>query len=489
MRANQFISSIPNWVWAVVLFALALSVRLLHLTSTDIAGDEPFSIFVAQFEPSFIIEYLSTGNNPPLFELILHYWMNWVGDSDYQLRLLPALFSALTVVPIFFVGTKFFSLQVGLLASALFTFSTWNIRFAHEVRVYSLLSLLTAVSIWFFLSIVNNPKQNGNWIGLAVTWVLMLYSHYVSVYMIGTQILIGVLLVPRENFKKALGLLFALVLAYLPNVLTFANRIDDVVENGGTWVQQQGWGEIYGSINLMLNDRLVVIVLILIMILGVALTKPIRTITLFQVIKPKQTLAIALLFLVPYLTQFFISKLYVPMFIDRYILYTSVPLFLSVALMVNHVWSSIKWSFIGPVVLMVAVIWLGTLNPSNNRQVAKAVAQVKEWKTADAEVVVCPSFMDLTFSYHFEPSWLKERGVIADPKSKLKLRMREAGITATMDTREIGKISSSRVIYFDAAADFSAPNNGILNHLSQNYSLKDSAHFHQIFNVYLFETD
>ena len=106
MRANQIINSVPDWIWALILFVVALGVRLLHLTDTDIAGDEPFSIFVAQFEPAFIIEYLGTGNNPPLFELILHYWMNVVGDSDYHLRLLPAIFSALTVIPLFLIGSK-----------------------------------------------------------------------------------------------------------------------------------------------------------------------------------------------------------------------------------------------------------------------------------------------------------------------------------------------------------------------------------------------
>ena len=71
------------------------------LTANSIALDEPFSIYVAQFEVSKIIAYLSTGNNPPLFELILHYWIKLFGIKPSSVRFLPCLFSSLTALYIF----------------------------------------------------------------------------------------------------------------------------------------------------------------------------------------------------------------------------------------------------------------------------------------------------------------------------------------------------------------------------------------------------
>lgn len=489
MRASQIINSVPNWIWALILFLVALGVRLLHLTDTDIAGDEPFSIFVAQFEPAFIIEYLSTGNNPPLFELILHYWMNVVGDSDYHLRLLPAIFSALTVIPLFLIGSKFFNRQVGLLASTLFTFSTWNIRFAHEVRVYSLLSLLTAISIWFFISIISKPNRSWNWIALALTWVLMLYSHYVAVYIIATQILIGSFLIPREHMKKALAILTVLVVAYIPNLLTFIQRLDEVVGSGGTWVQPPGWGEIYGSINLMLNNRIVVVVLILVLPVGYILNKAPRSSNLLQLTKPKLVLTIGLLFLIPYLGQFFVSKLYLPMFTERYILYASVPLYLTIGWLVNHVWVNAKLPILGPFALLTAMILFGTLKPTNNREVANAVQQVKDWKDEGTSIYVLPEEFELTFAYHYDKDWFRFIGTAEAPKSELRSAMNGNEVFAISSKENLNNKLPNRIICLDAHSEFLHPGNEVLNQFRAHYAIKDSVHFHQIFDVYLFEAE
>ncbi|MFT5020759.1 MAG: putative membrane-bound mannosyltransferase, partial [Polaribacter sp.] len=91
------IEKIPTWIVVTLLTVAALVLRLLYLNSTDIAGDEPFSIFVAHFDLSEIIAYLSTGNNPPLFEVLLHFYIRVFGDSDFTLRLFPAILSSLTV--------------------------------------------------------------------------------------------------------------------------------------------------------------------------------------------------------------------------------------------------------------------------------------------------------------------------------------------------------------------------------------------------------
>ncbi|MCB0756373.1 MAG: glycosyltransferase family 39 protein [Flavobacteriales bacterium] len=487
MRAAQIINSIPNWVWMLLLFTVALSARLLCLTSTDIAGDEPFSIFFAQLEPAFIIEFLSKGNNPPLFELILHYWMNMVGNSDYLLRLLPAIFGALTVIPVYLIGERFFSRQIGFVAAILFTFSTWNIRFAHEVRVYSLLTLLAACSIWFFMSVVKHPKKNRNWALLGLTWILMLYSHYVSVYIIGTQIILGVFFVPKENFKRAIVLLAALFLAYLPNILVLLARLDEVVESGGTWVQPPGWGEIYGSVNLMLNDRLVSLVLILILMAGFLLTKTPRISKLTEIKQPVVFILIGLLFLIPYLSQFFISKWFIPMFTDRYILYTSVPLYLSVAWGVDHLWSNSKLRFIGPLAIMASVIALSTLNPSNNRDVANAVHQVKEWQSENTTVYVIPEEFDLTFAYHYDRAAFSKLGKPEAPKSELTNALKAQGIHVLSDASELTSPTSAQVVCIDAHSEFLHPNNGILHKFKDEFELKDSVHFLQIFDVYLFE--
>ncbi|MDO9255412.1 MAG: hypothetical protein Q7U54_07870 [Bacteroidales bacterium] len=83
----------------IPLFLVAINfiIKILYLGKMSIANDEPFSIYIAQMDVSSIISQLSKGNNPPLFEIILHYWIKLWGISPFSTRLLPFLFSVATV--------------------------------------------------------------------------------------------------------------------------------------------------------------------------------------------------------------------------------------------------------------------------------------------------------------------------------------------------------------------------------------------------------
>jgi uncharacterized membrane protein len=487
MRANHIITSTPSWVWCLLLFALALTVRLLHLTGTYIAGDEPFSIFIAQYEPSFIVEYLSQGNNPPLFELILHYWMNWVGDSDHQLRLLPALFSALTVIPIFLVGKRHLNSTAGIIASLLFTFSIQHIRFAHEIRVYSFLALLSASSILFFLAVVKNPKNTRGWLLLGISWVLMMYSHYLMIFPIATQLILGAITISKSHFKFAAATILLFLVAYIPNLYVIARRVGFVASKGGTWVEPPGWGEIYGSINLMLNTRVMTAGLIVLVFIGLFLNRK-QLKSILSESSLKFPVLIVLLFAIPYLSQFLISKFYLPIFTDRYILYSSAPLYLSVSVVLYIAWSTFSRYLVSGVLIIGLSLWTTDFNPSNHRDVGAVVKKVQEWRTDSQLVYVLPMEFDLAFAYHYNKEWFETLGSNKYPKDAMHHAMRSGGVYPVTEVDQLLDSVPNQFICVDAHSDFLHPGNGILNQLKSEYYLVDSVHCHQIFDIYLLES-
>jgi hypothetical protein len=58
----------------------------------EIAIDEPFSIMVAQMPIAEILSFLGGGNNPPLFEIILHPVVMFLGIDVPWVRLPSVLF-------------------------------------------------------------------------------------------------------------------------------------------------------------------------------------------------------------------------------------------------------------------------------------------------------------------------------------------------------------------------------------------------------------
>src|SRR3954468_23777111 len=98
----------------VILFVLNFFTKLVFLTSQEIALDEPFSIYHAQFPVFVIIEQLKGYNNPPLYEIILHFWIRLFGISPFSVRLLPMLFACLSPVALFYFAKNYFPLRTAV---------------------------------------------------------------------------------------------------------------------------------------------------------------------------------------------------------------------------------------------------------------------------------------------------------------------------------------------------------------------------------------
>jgi mannosyltransferase len=167
----------------------ATALHFVALGRQSLWHDEFFSVYWASDGNHFALTHLFDETNPPLYYLLLHWWIGLFGDSAAAIRLLSALFSALTVPVVYLLGRNMFGKQAGVLAVLLSTVSYWGLFYAQEARGYSLLYLAFALGLLCLHSILaelqrGNQSRNSvlaaHGVGFVLAACVCAWTHYVG---------------------------------------------------------------------------------------------------------------------------------------------------------------------------------------------------------------------------------------------------------------------------------------------------------------------
>lgn len=464
-----------------VLIFTNLILKLLYIAANSIGGDEPFSIYHAQMDVGSIIFHLTQGNNPPFYEILLHFWIKVFGISEWSVRMPSVLFSSIAVFFIFKIGERFFNFKVGLTAGLLFTFSNFNLQLAHEARVYALFSLLTAASMYYFLNFLRNYKQNRYVFMIVVLNLMLIYSHYFGFFVIAIQTL-SVLLFKNNRIEilKRYGIyLLMLFVLYIPNLTVIITRVTDFTVNG-TWLSPpSGLGHAYYMLKVFSNQPLTAVICISILLM--ALIK-------FLVNRGEDnpySKVLVIWFVFPFTFMFAIS-FWFPMFFDRYLIFVSSGFYLTIALLANTISQIriVKYILSGIVVLM--FVFSFKPNIDNNRHVRETVAKVNALKDSNTSVIICPSYFMHNFTYYYNKNIFKDVDC-ETVNDKMVSNLKKENIHISNSSDIVAEITTEKIIYLDAAADFSFPGNNILTELTKNHQLLNTYKFHEIFTLYEFQ--
>jgi mannosyltransferase len=170
-----------------LLVVLGTLLRLHMLGAKSLWLDEAFSVLVARMAwPAFLRSAWWGEANMVPYYLFLRPWIR-MGDSEFWLRSLSAVFGVLTIVAVYKLGKDFLSPRAGLVAAALLSIHSYHIRYSQELRSYSLVALLVVLSTYAFLAMLEKPDRKV-FQGLYVLFsALAIYSQVLTVLVLCSQ--------------------------------------------------------------------------------------------------------------------------------------------------------------------------------------------------------------------------------------------------------------------------------------------------------------
>ena len=147
--------------WLVVVITLVAGFqRALLLDAKGMWLDETFSVWMASHPVADMLQWLvRVDQHPPLYYLLLHYWMAVNGDTPFSARLLSVLFGAGTIPIIYLIGKRISGAVMGLAAAVLLALSLFNIYYAQEARMYTLLAFNAAVAIYALVRLLTDSRS------------------------------------------------------------------------------------------------------------------------------------------------------------------------------------------------------------------------------------------------------------------------------------------------------------------------------------------
>ncbi|MBE2224545.1 MAG: glycosyltransferase family 39 protein, partial [Anaerolineae bacterium] len=176
--------------------------------------DEAISYLTANFSASDILNNINESPHPPLYYLLLHYWLKVIPDSDTAIRSL-SLLSNLLLIPVIYQLTHDLlgRYSLALLAALFIAISPFQIAYSHELRMYTLLMLLVTLTAWTYWRAIHDGKWYW-WLLFFLSALLAMYTHFFSFF-----VLAAIGLYALINYRNQRALMMTIVIGLLLAVL------------------------------------------------------------------------------------------------------------------------------------------------------------------------------------------------------------------------------------------------------------------------------
>jgi mannosyltransferase len=364
--------AVPAGLGALVAVSL-----LLRSTELDIGFwiDEGLSVGIADRPLGDIPSALRVDGSPPLYYMLLHFWLEIAGRSETGVRGLSLLFALAAIPAMWWAGKAVWGTsRAGWMGALLAAFNPFLAQYAQEARMYSLVALLAIpATVCFLRAYVLDTASRRPWvIGFALATATALYTHNWPLFLTASALAAWAVmwwLASPERRREllrdgALGFGGAALL-YLPWVPT---TLYQAAHTGAPWADAPPFDSLLGVPGVLLGEMPQIVLLIC---AGTGLLVLLRRVNGTFGQHGRAVIALALMAVLTPTLAWALSQVS-PAWASRYLAVALSPFLLLAA---GGLANARRLGFVG--LALVVIMWVQAKPPtekSNVRAVAEAIA-------------------------------------------------------------------------------------------------------------------
>ncbi len=160
---------------AIIIGFTAFSIATIG--NSSIWFDEAFGAYMIKFNFAEIFKFTGLDVHPPLYYWLLKLWGMVFGTSDVELRSMSVLFAVIAIIFAYLLVRKMFGQKAALISSALVMLSPIFIRYAQEMRMYTMVAAI-GMSATYVLYLIREKSSRRLWVVYGVLIALGMWTHY-----------------------------------------------------------------------------------------------------------------------------------------------------------------------------------------------------------------------------------------------------------------------------------------------------------------------
>ncbi len=234
-----------------VILTIAAAIRLYRLGDVDPWIDEGFCLRMTEFSYFDIWDKTAQDTHPPLYFWLLKLWQSIFGESIESARLMSVVLGTLTVLFSWLFARELTATEEARrdsnawLAATIIALSPMHIHWASQVRMYVLLTTLSAAAAWLLVRVLKQSECcYGIWLLFAFLASSLVYTHVYGIFTVAALYgyTAGFLIVhrlARNHLWPCIVSMFAVYQVCSPWLLVLLEQQSRVRES--FWIQPLTW--------------------------------------------------------------------------------------------------------------------------------------------------------------------------------------------------------------------------------------------------------